>query len=402
MMPWRKISILLILGLLVLFTTAFVNNATIENSGTNRYKAVRLTPEIYNNANSDLSDLRIIDSNVEFVPYFIHSRHQEEQRETVRYSMSLINSYLRDDNFYFDYNLSERFDRDVVATSLEFTTNNSTFAKNVEVFGSYDNIHWEFVQRDQLYRVGNNSKLEIIFNAPQRFTHYRLRLNNNLEQISFSAVNLTYSATSTQRHYFVEDLFPKFDIEEDGRLTHIHIEGLKNLRLGEIIIDTNSMFQRTVEAPSFGIRKELYNLSFDDIVYNDTLMTFNQSISRNDIFSLVIHNGDDRPINITGITVRYYADDIIFESQGDDTFALSFGSDNGLRAPVYDIVRYKDEILRLDIDRLEISRLTFEEIEPTPEPRDYRMVFNIVVVAVTVLLGVLILLKLKKSSEASR
>jgi len=394
----RKVSVFLALVLVVIFTTAFANIATIENSGENRYKAIRLTPEIYNSANSDLSDLRLLDASGEYVPFFIHSVYQTENRETARYLMSLINAYVRYDNFYFDYTLTEQFGRDVVATSVEFTTNDSTFAKNVDVYGSYDNIHWEFVQHDQLYHVGNNSKLEIVFSSPQRFTHYRFRLNNNLERISFNTVNLTYSIVTTQRYYFVENLFPEFNIEEEGRLTYIHIEGLRHLRLSEITIHTDSMFQRIVEVPMFGIRRELYNLSFGDVVYRCTSIPLNRNTNRNDIFSLIIHNEDDRPIDISGITVRYYADDLIFEGGDNETLMLHFGADSNIRAPIFDIARYRDEILRHDIDRLEISRVSFEELRPEMEPRDFRVVFNIVVVIVAVLLGLLILLKLRKST----
>jgi len=268
-MFWRISSILFIL----LFATAFTHTATIENSGENRYKAIRLTPEVYNNANRNLSDLRITDASGEYVPFFIHS-----------------------DNF-------------------------------------------------------------------------------------------------------VESFIPDFRTEEEGRFTHIHIEGLKHLRLSEIIIDTDSMFRRTVEARSFNIRRELYNLPLGDEVSRDTSMLLEGNISWDDIFTLIIHNGDDRPINITGITVIYYADELIFENNDSAIFTLHFGAGSSVQAPVYDIARFSDEILRLDIDRLEIGRIVFEEIqpEPEPEPRDFRMIFNIVVIAVAVLLGLLILLKLRKS-----
>ena len=404
----RKI-VSLIFVLFLLHTTALANTATMpantatfENSGNNRYKSIRITPEIYNNANSDLSDLRVLDVSGEYVPFFIHSGYQTDHIETARYPMSLINSYLKDDNFYFDYALAERLDRDVIATAVEFTTSDTTFAKNVDVYGSYDNIHWEFVQRDQLYRVSDKSKLTINFYSPQKFTHYRFRLNNNMERISFNAVDLTYSLETTQRRYFTEILTPVFQTEERDRETHIHIEGLRNLRLSEISIDSYSMFQRTVEVTPFGIRKELYNLTFSDTVYKDTSIPLNQIISREDALTIIINNGDDRPISIMGITVRYYADELVFEGNDNETYTLLFGADNYARAPVYDIGRYKDEILKGDIDRLKILHVTFEEAQPEPEQYDYRMIFNIVVVTIAVLLGLLIFLKLRKNTGASR
>jgi hypothetical protein len=397
MMRRKCVSVLFAAALLC--TAAFANTAVIENSGENRYKSVRLTPEIYNNANSSLSDLRILDENGEIVPYFIHSGYQTGHRETARYAMSLIDSYLKDDNFYFDYTLAEQLDRDIIATAVEFKTNDTTFAKNVDVYGSYDNIHWEFVQRDRLYNVSDKSKLVITFNVPQKFTHYRFRLNNNLERISFHAVDLTYSVETTQRRHFTELLTPEFRTEEKNRETHIVIDGLKNLRLSEIIIDTDSMFQRTVEALSYGIRSELYNLSFSDTVYRDTSLHFNRSMIRDDTLTLSIHNGDDRPINVTGITVRYYADELVFEGSG-ETFILRFGADSSIGAPVYDITGYKDEILKSMIDKLDVREIIYDEILPEPEPYDFSLIFNIVIIAVAVLLGVLLFLKLRKNTGA--
>ena len=49
--------------------STFAHTATIENSGEHKYKAVRLTPEIYSNANSNLSDILIKDESGENVPF---------------------------------------------------------------------------------------------------------------------------------------------------------------------------------------------------------------------------------------------------------------------------------------------------------------------------------------------
>jgi hypothetical protein len=265
---FRRISVLL--ALVLFCTSVSANTAIIENSGENRYKAIRLTPEIYNNANSDLSDLRIINADGEYVPYFINGCEQTESIEAV------------------------------------------------------------------------------------------------------------------------------FRTEEKDRRTYIYTEGLGNLRISEIILDTDSMFQRMVEIPVFGIRKELYNLSLNDTVQTDMSIPINKRISADDI-TLVIYNGDDRPVNINGIRVSYYADELIFEGTG-EVYTLRFGADRSVRKPTYDIVRYKDEILRSEtVDLLQIQGISIEEIqqEQEPEPYDFKMIFNIVIAVVAVLLGGLILFKLK-------
>lgn len=122
----RIISAVVLLS--VVSITAFAHSAfaahtaMIEISGENKYKAVRLIPEIYNAANSDLSDILTKDSQGENVPYFINtgSKKVYDVRETC--PMSLINSHIKDDEFYFDYKLTTSRESDTIATAIEFTT----------------------------------------------------------------------------------------------------------------------------------------------------------------------------------------------------------------------------------------------------------------------------------------
>jgi len=297
-----RISVLFLF--LFLSTTAFAHTATIENSGENKYKAIRITPEIYNNANHDLSDLRIKDNSGEDIPFFINS--------------------------------------------------------------------------------GGGTKTDT---SVQRYT------------MAMS----TYNFFTQEKTYFVESITPRFSTKEKDKNTYINIEGLKNLRLGEITISTESMFKRTVSSP-FGISKELYNLTFSNTSYTDTSMSFDWQTSNDDVFVLSINNGDDKPISINKITVKYYADELVFEGSKSEKYTIYFGAGDTKAAPVYDIERYKNEILADNIDRLSIKEVVLDKSKEEPEPKteaepyDYRMIFNIAVIAAAVVLGVLILLKLRKKA----
>jgi hypothetical protein len=197
----------------------------------------------------------------------------------------------------------------------------------------------------------------------------------------------------SEETWFIESLIPKFTVENRDRETRIIIEGLKHLRLCDLTIETDSMFIRNVRAPG-GFRKELYHLAINDAVYDDTCLPLNRYISRNDTYTLTIEDGDDRPISIKGITVRYYADDLVFEGTG-GTYTLEFGNDSIKTAPVYDIGRYRNEILKTPIDTLSLGPIRY--IEEVPERQiNIKLIFNIVVIIIALLLGVLIVLKLKR------
>jgi len=373
------------------------HSAKIEVSGENRYKAARLIPQIYNAANSDLSDLLLKNSKGENVPYFIRSGLRESYTSRETYVLELINSYLKDDSFYFDYKTAAAQSADTIATSLEFSTNNINFAKAVDIYGSYDNINWDFIQKDTLYAVDDTSKLAIGFARPQKYTHYRLKLANNMEQIIFTAANLIYSIETSEENYFIESLAPTFIVEHtDNKRTDIMIEGLINLRLCDMTIDTDSMFKRTVStAWGLSVNKELYNLSLNGTSYADTTLPLNWQIPIDDTYTIMIADADDKPININGVTVRYYADEVVFEGAAGEVYTLEFGRDVAKRAPVYDIERYKNDILSGAIDRAAIGAITYAAPQQLPQ-YNFTLIFNIVIVVVALLLGIVILLKLKK------
>jgi len=395
---WKKtvniIFALVLTGCAAKSDSSFLHAAEIEMSGGNQYKAVRLAPQIYNASNSDLSDLLIRDGKGENVPYFINTRLGRTYSNTETYQMALINSYLKDDNFYFDYKLAAEQSGDVISTSVEFATGNVNFAKEVDIYGSYDNIHWDYVQKDRLYSIDDKTKLFIDFKRPQKFTHYRMKLANNLEKISFDAVYLVYSVETSEETNFVENLTPAFTVESADKRTNIHIEGLKNLRLCDITIHTDSMFKRNVSAPG-GTDKEIYNLSLNGESYADTTIPLYWHVPKDDTYILAIHDGDDKPINISGVAVNYYADDVVFEGRPNEKYTLVFGGGAEKAAPVYDIERYRDDVLKGEIDRVAIGEIHYATEEIKPE-RDYRLAFNIVIIAVALMLGALISFKLKK------
>ena len=328
------------------------------------------------------------------MPYFINAGVKKTHETWEAYPMELIDAFTKDDSFYFDYKLTTKRDSDIIATSIELSTGNTDFAKNIEVYGSYDSLHWDFLQNDKLYSIDNKSKLSIEFNKPQKHTHYRLKLANNLERISFDIVNIAYNVIATEKSYFIERLTPVFSIEEKDKTTFIKIEGLKNLRLCDVTIETDSMFKRTVSAP-FVQDKEIYNLSLNDTSYTDTTLPLNWQTSEDDTYVVTIANNDDKPIDIKGVIVRYYADEIVFEGTANESYTLDFGADTTKVSPVYDIAKYKDEILKNTIDKATIGAINYDEVKEEPEERDYKVIFNIVIIGIAILLGGLILFCLK-------
>jgi hypothetical protein len=382
-------------------TAAYAHTAPIAITGETRYNAVQIPPEVYNSASPGLSDLRIVDSKGGAVPYFVYASNRETASSDDVYPLVLLDSYLKFNDFYFDFKLREDRAADTVATAIIFETDSRNFAKTVEVYGSHDNINWEFVQEDKLYTIDGTVKLEINFWEPQKFTHYRLKLANNLERISFDNVRLVYTAETVNDSYFVAEYSPAYGVDYENKQTLIKIDGVKNMRLLDAELSTGSMFKRMVTSDA-GDWKELYSLSFDDASWSDTTLPLHGFQAYREPFVITIEDGDDRPIDISSVLVRYYADELVFESAPGETYTLVFGEDAQARPPVYDIARYQREIIASgDITKAALGEIQYAApVEADAPEVDYSLIFNIVVIGVALLLGaVLVVLLTRKKQE---
>lgn len=403
-----RLILLLLLSALLLFcfpavAADFSGSAEMENKGDKQYKAIRLLPEIYHHTKADLADLRIYDCDNQAVPYFIHrfSPYTTETNKT--YQMKLINSFVKGEDFYLDYAFKNPLpNKDILATSLEVTTNNNGFAKQVELWGGYDNQHWEKIKNDYLYRVEGNQKLEIFFGAEaKKYTHYRFKIANNLEKLTFNAVVLNYNNSTLHKENFTEILTPSFTTEEKEQKTLVKIADLKNLKLDSITLETDSTFKRRVVFEN-RYDKILYNLNFQNTVYQDTAIPLNSFVAQTDPAVLVIENNDDQPIEIKRIIVKYIVDEVVFAGGKGGNFILKFGNKEITTPPSYDLVNFQEQIIKEGYDLLSMQDLQIEANQDEEREQNkrvqnnYKMLFNVVIVVVAVVLGIIILLKLKK------
>lgn len=372
-------------------------SAFVENKGSKNYKAIKLTPKIYNNLKGDIAGLALYDKNKEPIPYFINTYIESKIETQKSYEMKIINSFVKDEYFYYDYTLKDVQNEDVTATSIEIKTDKDGFAKKVELLGGYDNVNWEKIQEDILYNVGGNNKLEILFNNVKKYTHYRFKIPNNLEKVSFSSVALKYNKVLQKKEYFTDTVSPNYTTEERGNTTVLKIQEFKNLRLSSITLKTDSVFKRNV---SFDGRasKMLYNLEFQSTKYRDLTIGLNMSRITADSVEIVIDNKDDKPIKILEIEAKYLVDEMIFEGAKSSEFILKFGSTENLTPKSYDISNYRDQILNEGYDVLSIKEVKEEPSKVSVQETvyDYKLIFNIVISLVAVVMGILLILKLKK------
>jgi len=371
----------------------FLYSAPVTTGNGQTYTSVRLTPEIINESQSDLSDLLLM-SDGQPLPYFINGYSVSQSESITEYRMVLSDSYEKDSFQYLDYKLQEEPADDIIATSLHMTATGQ-FAKEISLYGSYDGLHWDFVRDDSIHQVDGSRKLSVELLPKEKYTWYRFRISGNQEPVTFDRVWLEYRVDVASKNFFVETLSPGMAVEQDEKATVVILSGLKNLELSEIELKTDSMFKRNVYIN--GSPHVLYNLTFGSKSYRDLTIRLNGYQCRSDQLEIRIENGDDTPIQLDSISVSYLAYDIIFQNT-QNPITLYFGNVEIARPPQYDIAGYRENILAEGYGSSAIGEIIELPAEPSKntDAPDYTMVFNIVIVLVAVLLAVILIIRLKK------
>ena len=371
---------------------SFQYSAPLTTEASQNYTSVRLTPEIINKSDDNLSDLLLI-SNEQAIPYFINSHSIAKNSSVSTYNMEMADSYVKDSFQFLDYKISDEYSSDIIATSINFKAYGQ-FVKDIDFYGSYDGITWVFIKSDSIYQVNEGSNLSIKLFPMEKYTWYRFRIHGNQEQISFDNVWLEHSLDIISRDSFVETLTPEITIEEDSKTTVVTLSGLKNIVLSEIEIKTDSMFKRNIYVN--GASHTLYNLAFENKHYRELTIPIAGYQCDSDTLELRISNGDDAPIKIDSISISYLAYDIVFQNTPEPV-TLYFGNNEISTPPQYDIIRYKEHVLAEGYGKAsigEISQLSTEDIKESNV--DYTMIFNITVVAVAILLAAVLIVRIKK------
>lgn len=389
--PTKRLAALILLPLLL--TAASAHSAEIADSGTNRYKALPLTPEVYSLAASpDLADLRLADAAGEPVPYFIRSAAISQESEAASLPLTPVHTAFEEQGSIqvFDFYAAQPDPlTDVLATSISFQADAASFAAQATLLGGFDGQHWQPITEQTLYQVDGHVSLEIPFSEPLRYSYYRLTVPHEAQSPAFSGAALHYSVQRQQAELLTQTLAPAFSVREEERRTVITLSGLRHLRLSAVTLDTDSMFQREISCPLGA--KRLYQLSFEDVSYADLTLPLNGAARTEDTLELTIQNGDDKPLSLRGVTVRFYAGELIFAG-GDGPYTLTFGEE--MPAPQYDIASYREQVLAQPLDRLSVGAVSISVPATEPAPpaqRDWTLAYNLAILAAAILLAFVIL-----------
>lgn len=317
-----------------------------------QFNRFEVPADIYGKSQLNLEDLRIVDNKGIPIPYLLDTRSQKTAvTEDIR-SFTKVGCIRKKNDTICDFQGSAPEGTDLILNRLAVGIDYSAdFFKYIELYGSYDGTHWEWIGNDTLYRVEGTVANDFTLPSSMKFTHYRVVILNNIEGITLSELTGTLIGES-EALSLRQMVFPaaSFVRTENETSTLITLNKVGNIPFRSVSMAAQGLFHRRCRIIS-GNAEETGAEFGSGYLYQSTLKgpeplknSLTMEITQpSDSLTLVIENGDNPPLDITSLTLEYYADAVIFEAVPGKTYTLQYGNPAASK-PSYDLEQFRSEI----------------------------------------------------------
>lgn len=378
-------------------------------SGEKEYKEIVLDKDVITKSSRNFRDIRIVDEAGEYVPYFIYNSLSYSNMIDTSFEAEYMGSFIKEEENenagdseiyeYFDFRIIKQEHSDVYGNQLKLETINSGFAETVEIFGSHDGIHWTPVTEAFVFDVREISQKTVFFNEIEKYSYYRIKAKEKTLRIQ--SLTLSYIEVTENSGLFAESFHPVFTAEEKEQNTVITIpkSEIRFLYIDSIHFETKGTFQRDVGV--FYQYDEIYRFPFRGELLEKNFITLDSQIPDEDLI-VTIYNADDRPLEITNITLFYRLQKLVFNAAEGGPFFLEYG-DSSLTKPDYDIANYGEYILKEGLDSCvlgEVKELAISEPKTFFSMSFAKLFMNISIILAAVILLIIIFAGLKKHASS--
>ncbi len=368
------------------------------------YRSIFLDEEVYAKAQDSLIDVRIIDDQQQFVPFYRDAGLSEEWgQETIYSSVSVAHAVI-DQASVIDFRVNPIMDHlDIEGNVLTIAIPEQPFLKYIEVHGSYDGKQWEALKKDYLYRTDQLYKDTIVLDQVNKFVYYRLKILDNVEGLKFPEMELLHDQEQFNWTEYSKAIVPKFTIDHDNQQTIISIVNDDKLKVKKIVFQAEGNFLRSysLDGPNgtpiqVSGDRELFNLAFEAVQLTNTEIELKRAEALSQ-FTIKINNGDNKPLAIKNLTVEYNVDKLIFEDNGSSSYQLIYGNPNA-KKPTYDIEQFKhlidEKLIQLNELAQELNNPDAAKSEDQKSGFPIKYIFNGVIIGVSILLVIVLARKM--------
>lgn len=315
---------------------------------------ITLDQDVFSNAKEDLGDLRVTDDNLIEVPYKLIIERSAFSQENIYPVVVINNSYNSDGKyniFVVDFGQGG-----FLNSSLNILTSSENFKRTVEISGSNDMNGWNILKNngyiyDYTDRVGNfkaqNTKVDYPENA---FRYIQVKIFDGGE----TPLSITGAQVSKiKRSESKETVFsPKYDVVENSlkKITEVVVDlGKKGWPTSNITLASpDENFNREILVYESSDKNnwrrvgESYIFNYNTPKFVGSNLEVGYSETRERYLKIEIFNGDNSPINISGISTKTILRSIAFQygvNTAGNAYKLYYGNSKA-DFPQYDLEKF--------------------------------------------------------------
>jgi hypothetical protein len=385
----------------------------IQSVSTSEFSQLFLDGEVYAHAQTDLSDLRIVNKAGEMVPYYIVKGYSVEAQQQTEYASRRVSKSVVELDTLLDYQVERGSELvDIEGNLLELALPAQLFLKKVEVYGSHDGKQWSPLASDYVYRTEDMEKSYIDLGSIQKFSYYRLKVLDNAEGIEFASMKLLHNIFGSTWKEYQKSVELEYTSVAEGKETIVTLRNDQHLRIKRLTVEAEGNYRRTYRLTN----SEGRSLTVEGKPELFRLNVGGSSISGNDIrvagqplheaqITLRIQNGDNAPLKLLSVTAEYVIDKLVFESKAGEAYELRYGNPLAV-APQYDIASFRTQIEKGNPAPAELgAEIVRGQPKSGKEPEtawyQSKLTFNIVIGVVSLALIILLVAKLNRNKEGA-
>ena len=339
--------------------------AIIKNDNTKGFKFIELTPNIRAIANSNLSDLRILDKENKQIPYFL----QEESFIVIEKFISFNkNKSFGYKNIHFNkkstsYIVNNKTKK--LLNNLTFKISNADVNKSCKIEGSDDNKKWFVVSEKIHLSLNNNSKKAFNYYNIQfpsiDYKYIKLVINDSLSApINIKDIGY-FNRKVIRKETTFNTLKYTYDISQEENSTIIHVKANRNFEINKIdfSIESPELYKRDVAFFTLKKRnkKEIKQIFKQFTLSSENKNTFSNLNIKHKEFWIEINNKDNQPLSINSINFYQKINYLVANLKANKEYSIIAG-DKKLKKPSYDLVNFKDKI-KTNLSTLKIEKEQF-------------------------------------------
>ena len=408
----------------------------IAEKGTGKYCQLTIVPQIYDLAKSDLTDIRLVDSDGNQVPYVLSK--PVDRRAKKEFSPAIINRSIDKDNSTM---VTLDFGKQEIKNSVEVVTDGSNFRRAVRVEGSNDNVKFfAIVENAYVFAAGpgENRRFEQIDMPVNDYRYLRVAVRPMAAEEKKGPV-----ISGVKTFKIGEELAARQPIgmilaehkEDPNNNLSSYIYDLSYRRLpvsGINLAILNDSFYRcvTVEGRDETTRRVQLNSEDNrqrfkevevpwqmitcDTIYRYTApdgkpyekLTLHIGTGRYvyRFLRISIKNYDDKPLVVKSAVAEAILHDLRFAPDGNKRLVLYFGSETAAK-PQYDLTRWVGDVHNLETNLAQLGGIVDNPLLVRPSEKTipwtekHKTLLLVFMAAAVCVLGLFIFKSLKSISK---